>query len=167
MSAVDTPAVLSSDNPLARESDLPFELPPFGAITVEHCREALLAGMAEQRSEVAAIVGAEDPPTFENTVVALERSGRLLGRAWAVFGNLASSVSTPRMREIEREIAPLEAAHDDALRLDPALFAPHRRRARGAARPRSRRRGGPAGRALPPRLRAGRRPPRRAPAARG
>jgi peptidyl-dipeptidase Dcp len=64
MSAVDTSAVLSSDNPLARGSDLPFELPPFGEITVEHCREALLAGMAEQRAEVADIVGSEDAPTF-------------------------------------------------------------------------------------------------------
>src|SRR5688500_12799006 len=79
--------------------------------------------MAEQRAEVVAIVAATEEPTFDNTVVALERSGRLLSRAWAVFGNLTSSVSTPRMREIEREIAPLAAAHDDALRLDPALFA--------------------------------------------
>ena len=94
--------------------------------------------MAEQRAEVAAIVAPSEPPTFENTVVALERSGRLLARAWSVFGNLTSSVSTPRLREIEREIAPLEAAHSDAIRLDPALFAridavhagPARRRAR-------------------------------------
>ena len=81
--------------------------------------------MAEQRVEVAAIVGSEESPTFENTVVALERSGRLLSRAGLVFGNLASSVSTPRLREIERELAPLEAAHADAIRLDPALFAGH------------------------------------------
>jgi peptidyl-dipeptidase Dcp len=79
--------------------------------------------MAEHRAEVAEIVGAAEAPTFENTIVALERSGRLLSRAEAVFGNLTSSVSTPRMREIEREIAPLEAAHSDALHLDPALFA--------------------------------------------
>ena len=117
------PAALSPDNPLRQVSPLPFELPPFADLTPEHCREALLAGMAEQRAEVAGIVGSAEPPTFENTVVALERSGRLLARAWAVFGNLTSSVSTPRLREIEREIAPLEAAHDDALRLDPALFA--------------------------------------------
>jgi peptidyl-dipeptidase Dcp len=110
-------------NPLHEPSPLPFQLPAFAEITEEHCREALLAGMAEQRAEVAAIVGSDEPPTFENTVVALERSGRLLARAWAVFGNLASSVSTPRMREIEREIAPLEAAHEDALHLDPGLFA--------------------------------------------
>ncbi|WP_116450152.1 M3 family metallopeptidase [Blastococcus litoris] len=115
--------VVSPENPLASVSALPFRLPPFADITPEHCREALLAGMAEQRAEVAAIVGSAEEPTFENTVVAMERSGELLVRAWSVFGNLTSSVSTPRLREIEREIAPLEAAHDDAIRLDPALFA--------------------------------------------
>jgi peptidyl-dipeptidase Dcp len=116
-------AAVSPSNPLATVSELPFRLPPFGAISAEDCREALLAGMAEQRAEIAAIVGSTEEPTFENTVVAMERSGALLVRAWNVFGNLTSSVSTPRLREIEREIAPLEAAHDDAIRLDPALFA--------------------------------------------
>ncbi|SFE19474.1 M3 family metallopeptidase [Blastococcus tunisiensis] len=117
------PPALSADNPLATVSELPFRLPPFADITAEHCREALLAGMAGQRAEIAAIVGTVEPPTFENTIVAMERSGALLVRAWSVFGNLTSSVSTPRLREIEREIAPLEAAHDDAIRLDPGLFA--------------------------------------------
>ena len=115
-------AEISPANPLSAPSALPFALPPFGEITAEHCREALLAGMAEQRAEIAAIVGSDEPAGFENTVVAMERSGRLLTRAWSVFGNLTSSVSTPRLREIEREIAPLAAAHSDALRLDPALF---------------------------------------------
>jgi peptidyl-dipeptidase Dcp len=122
MSAADTPPA-PSGNPLLDVSPLPFQLPAFAGITEEHCREALLAGMAEQRAEVAGIVGSPEPPSFHNTVVALERSGRALARAWAVFGNLASSVSTPRLREIEQEIAPLAAAHEDALRLDPALFA--------------------------------------------
>jgi peptidyl-dipeptidase Dcp len=122
MSAVDT-APVSPDNPLHRPSPLPFGLPPFADIRPEDCREALLAGMAEQRAEVDAIVAAPEPATFENTIVALERSGALLTRAWNVFGNLTSSVSTPRLREIEREVAPLEAAHEDAIRLDPALFA--------------------------------------------
>ena len=121
MSAAESSPVTPA-NPLFVPSPLPFGLPPFGDITPEHCREALLAGMAEQRAEVATIVGSEVPPGFENTVVALERSGRLLARAWSVFGNLTSSVSSPRLREIEREIAPLSAAHSDALRLDPALF---------------------------------------------
>src|SRR5215213_4609728 len=122
MSALETAAV-SADNPLYKPSRLPFGLPPFADITPEHCREGLLAGMTEQRAEVVAIVGSPEPATFGNTVVALERSGELLTRAWSVFGNLTSSISTPRMREIEREVAPLEAAHDDAIRLDPALFA--------------------------------------------
>src|SRR4051812_11173788 len=97
-------------NPLLEPSPLPFGLPPFADITLEHCREAVLAGMAEQRAEVAALAGSAEAPTFENTVVALERSGRLLRRANAVFGNLSSSVSTPRLREIERELAPLQSA---------------------------------------------------------
>jgi peptidyl-dipeptidase Dcp len=121
MSAAENSPITPA-NPLFVPSPLPFGLPPFADITPEHCREALLAGMSEQRAEVATIVGAGVPPGFDNTVVALERSGRLLARAWSVFGNLTSSVSTPRLREIEREIAPLAAAHSDALRLDPALF---------------------------------------------
>ena len=94
MSASDTVPAPAPDNPLLSPSPLPFELPPFADLTLEHCREALLAGMAEQRAEVAALVASAEPPTFENTIVALERSGRLLGRAEAVFYNLASSVST-------------------------------------------------------------------------
>ncbi len=121
--SADESAAVSPDNPLRSISALPYRLPPFGDITPEHLREALLAGMAEQRAEVAEIAAAAEAPTFDNTIVALERSGALLTRAWNVFGNLISSVSTPRLREIEREIAPLEAAHDDAIRLDPALFA--------------------------------------------
>ncbi|TWH71568.1 peptidyl-dipeptidase Dcp [Modestobacter roseus] len=128
MSTVDpatspAPASLSPSNPLAVPSALPYELPPFADITLEHCREALLAGMAGQRAEVAALLADPAEPTFENTVVALERSGQLLGRAEAVFWNLSSSMSSDRLREIEREVAPLSAAHSDALRLDPALFA--------------------------------------------
>ncbi|SDN44515.1 M3 family metallopeptidase [Geodermatophilus sp. DSM 45219] len=122
MSAVPASAP-SADNPLLEPSPLPLQLPPFAGTTLEHCREALLAGMAEQRTEVTAIVASTEPPTFENTVVALERSGRLHRRAGAVFHNLSSSVATDRMREIERELAPLESAHADALRLDPGLFA--------------------------------------------
>ena len=117
------PETLSASNPLAAPSALPYELPPFDEITLEHCREALVAGMAQQRAEVAALLADPAEPTFDNTVVALERSGQLLGRAEAVFWNLSSSMSSDRLREIEREVAPLSAAHSDALRLDPALFA--------------------------------------------
>ena len=116
-------APLSASNPLAAPSQLPYQLPPFAEITVDHVRDALLAGMAEQRAEVAALVADPAEPAFDNTVVALERSGQLLARAERVFHNLTSAVSSDRIRELEREISPLAAAHDDALRLDPALFA--------------------------------------------
>jgi peptidyl-dipeptidase Dcp len=117
------PAPLSASNPLAAPSQLPHQLPPFAEITIEHVRAALLAGMAEQRTEVAALVADPAAPTFDNTVVALERSGQLLARAERVFGNMTSALSNDRIRELEREITPLAAAHADALRLDPALFA--------------------------------------------
>src|SRR3712207_2776206 len=121
--SADVLTSVSADNPLGSVSALPFRLPPFADITPEHCREALLAGMSEQRVEVAAIVASAEEPTFENTIVAMERRGELLVRAWSVFGTLTSSVPPPRLREIDREIPPLEAAHDDAIRLAPALFA--------------------------------------------
>ncbi len=125
--STETPApaadTLSPDNPLATPSALPFELPPFADITLEHCREALVAGMAAHRAEIAELTGQADPPIFDNTVLAMERAGALLHRAQAVFYALAAASSSDRLREIEREIAPLAAAHADALRLDPVLFA--------------------------------------------
>jgi peptidyl-dipeptidase Dcp len=123
MTSSPAAASLSTSNPLAAPSQLPFQLPPFAEITPEHVREALLAGMAEHRAEVAAVIANPAEPSFENTVVALERSGELLARAERVFYNMTSAVSDERIREIEREFAPLAAAHADALRLDPALFA--------------------------------------------
>lgn len=115
--------MLDAANPFARASDLPFALPPFAAITPEHHRPALLAGMAEQRAEVAAIAADQEEPTFANTVVALERSGALLRRVWSVFASATASSSTPAVRELEAEVAPLLAAHEDAVHLDRALFA--------------------------------------------
>src|SRR3954469_15690097 len=99
------PVPLSAANPLAAPSSLPYQLPPFAEITTEHVREALLAGMAEQRAEVAALVADNAEPTFDNTVVALERSGQLLARAERVFYNMTSAVANDRIREIEREMA--------------------------------------------------------------
>ena len=79
--------------------------------------------MARQRAEVDAIAADPAPPTFENTLVALERSGDVLRRVSAVFFVLAASSSTEGIRAVEAEVAPLLAAHADAIRLDPALFA--------------------------------------------
>lgn len=116
-------APLPADNPFATPSDLPYGLPRFADIRVEHYRPAFEAGTAEQLAQVAAIVGDPAEPDFDNTVVALERSGRLLTRVLATFFNLASSDGTAEMLALEEELAPEYAAHRDRILLDPALFA--------------------------------------------
>ena len=110
-------------NPLLEPSGLPFALPPFGRITDRHFAEGFEAGMAERRAEVDAIIADPDPATFENTIVALERSGQTLQRVSAVFFNLTSTDSTDALRAIESEYAPLLTAHSDSVKLDPRLFA--------------------------------------------
>ena len=110
-------------NPLFEPSTLPFQLPPFADITPEHITQALVSGMSAQLEEVAQIAADPDTPGFENTVVALERSGQLLNRAQFVFYNLLSSLGTPELEAIERDFAPRLAAHADAIMLDRELFA--------------------------------------------
>ena len=110
-------------NPLLEPSTRPFQLPPFELISAEHVGPAFDAGMTQQRVEIGAITGDPQPPTFQNTVVALERSGAVLRRVSSYFFNLTSSTSTPELRAIEAEYSPRLAAHEDAIQLDPALFA--------------------------------------------
>ncbi|MFI0153706.1 M3 family metallopeptidase [Streptomyces lydicus] len=110
-------------NPFFEPSDLPYALPPFVRIRHEHYLPAFERGMAEQREEIAAIGSRTAPPTFENTVEALERSGAVLGRVSRVFFNKAGSDTDDALQALEVELAPRLAAHDDALLLDPALFA--------------------------------------------
>jgi peptidyl-dipeptidase Dcp len=113
---------LPADNPFATPSDLPFQLPPFDRIDVAHFRPAFDVGMAAQRAEVDAIAENPEPATFENTLEALERCGRLLTRVSYVFYNLTSSLSSDAIDAVEAEIAPLMSAHNDAIRLDPRLW---------------------------------------------
>ncbi|RZQ66142.1 M3 family metallopeptidase [Amycolatopsis suaedae] len=113
---------MSADNPLAARSELPYGLPPFDRITDEHFPPAFAAGIAEQEREVAEIAGNPEPPTFDNTIAALERSGELLGRVSSVFFNLTSSDTNPRLQAIQADIAPKLAAHSDAIHLDPRLY---------------------------------------------
>jgi len=114
---------LDLSNPFATASTLPYRLPDFTRIREEHYLPAMLAGMAEQRAEWEAIATDPAPPTVENTLEALERSGRLLQRSATVFFNVSSSDSTPGLDAIEEEVAPLLAAHEDALHLDGRIFA--------------------------------------------
>lgn len=116
-------AALSPDNPFARESTLPYKLPPLDQIKNEHYVPALEAGMAEQRKQVAEIAGNKAAPTFENTIVALERSGQLLTRASTVFFVLSSSHTNPVIEQAQTDMAPKLSAHSDAIYLDSTLFA--------------------------------------------
>jgi peptidyl-dipeptidase Dcp len=110
------------NNPFFEPSTLPYQLPPFADIRDEHYRPAFERGFAEQLAEVRAITVRRDMPTFENTFLPLERSGQILTRVAEVFFNKSSSDSTDFTNELEEEIAPLLAAHEDAIRLDPALY---------------------------------------------
>jgi len=115
------PAVAS--NPLFQESPLPLHYPPFDRIHHSDYVPAFEAGMAEQIEEVKAIAHDPAEPTFENTFVALEKSGRLLRRVRLVFRNLTAANGDPAMQKIESEMAPRLSAHSDEIFLDPALFA--------------------------------------------
>src|SRR5205807_6804784 len=112
-----------NDNPLAIESALPFHYPPFDKIKDEHFVPAIEAGMREQLKEIEPIANNSEKPTFENTVVALERTGRLLDRAETTFSNLNSCNTNPALQKIETDMAPKLAAHRDAIHLNGKLFA--------------------------------------------
>ena len=109
-------------NPFFAASTLPYQLPPFASITMADYRPAFSRGMAEHLAEIDAIAADPDAPSFANTLVALERSGRLLDRVSKVFYNLTSSDTSPELEEIEAEISPRLAAHSDAIHLNGALF---------------------------------------------
>jgi peptidyl-dipeptidase Dcp len=110
-------------NPLMSKSTLPYELPPFDKIRNEHFRPAIEAGMAEQKREMDAIADSSAAATFDNTIVALERSGELLTRANAVFYNLTSSHTNPDLESLRTDLAPKLSAHSDSIYLNPVLFA--------------------------------------------
>jgi peptidyl-dipeptidase Dcp len=110
-------------NPFASPSPLPFEAPRFDVIATEHFQPALDAGMRQQRAEVNAIASETAEPSFDNTIVALERSGRMLRRVQAVFGALVQANTSEALQRAQRAEAPRLAAHSDAIQLDAALFA--------------------------------------------
>src|SRR4051812_17502134 len=122
-SGVEPSTQLLADNPFAKPSTLPFQVPAFDKIKDEHFRPAFDAGMAEHKKEIQAIAHNPEPATFENTIVAMEKSGLLLDRVSTVFFNLDSSNNNPEILKIASEMAPKLAAHGDSITLDPALFA--------------------------------------------
>jgi len=113
---------LDPNNPFAAVSTLEYEMPPFALIKDEHYLPAFYGGMEEQLAEVEAII-AQPEVTFENTIVALEKSGRTLLRVSLVFFNKSSSDTSDVIDAIEEEIAPKLAAHSDAIKLNPELWS--------------------------------------------
>jgi peptidyl-dipeptidase Dcp len=109
-------------NPFYEPFPAPFSLPDFAQIRDEHYEPAFLAGMQQQRAEIDAITDNTEPATFENTVLPLERSGLLLDRVATVFYTVTSADSSDFTNALEEQMAPLLAAHSDAIRLDPALY---------------------------------------------
>ena len=111
-----------NENPFALRSTLEYEMPDFSRINDDSYLPAFYAGCEEQLGEVHAIINQEEI-TFENTIVAMERSGQMLMRMLMVFYNKSSSDTSDRLDEIEAEIAPKLAAHMDEVRLNQALFS--------------------------------------------
>ena len=113
---------MTNANPFAQRSTLEYELPPFADIKVEHYLPAFYEGCAQQLAEVKAILDTPGAATFENTIVALEKSGQMLMRMLLVFYNKSSSDTSDALDAIEEEMAPKLAAHQDAIQLNPVLF---------------------------------------------
>ena len=116
-------ATLPASNPFAKPSTLPFETPDFSRIKDSDYLPALLAGMAQQKREVLAIANDPAPPTFNNTIVPLERSGQLLERANLAFSAVNGANTNDTLQATDTKTAPLFAAHNDFINLNAKLFS--------------------------------------------
>jgi peptidyl-dipeptidase Dcp len=110
-------------NPFYAASTLPFQAPPFDRIRDEHYQPAIEAGMVQQQAEIRTIAESPAKPTFENTLVPFEKSGRLLERARAAFNAVSQANTNPQLQAVKAALAPKLAAHHDAIYLNPKLFA--------------------------------------------
>lgn len=110
-------------NPLLEEWTAPFEAPPLDRIRPEHFRTAYAEAFAQHDAEIARIAEEEAPPDFANTIIAFEKSGKLLTKVDAVFFVLSGSATNERLQEIEREMAPRLSAHHDSIYLNTKLFS--------------------------------------------
>ncbi|GLH68046.1 M3 family metallopeptidase [Geothrix edaphica] len=112
----------TASNPFFAEWKTPFGVPPFAEIREDHFLPAFREGMARQKAEVAAIADAQEPPTFANTILALDQSGQFMDRIGSVFFNLTGAETNPRLQAVNREVMPLLAAHRDDINLNAKLF---------------------------------------------
>ncbi len=113
---------LATSNPLVQPWNTPHGLPPFADIRAEHFKPAFDVALAQHLADIEAIAASPEPPTFDNTVAALDRSGRLLARTEALFYNLTASETSPALQAVEREMAAPLAAHASAVYMNARLF---------------------------------------------
>jgi peptidyl-dipeptidase Dcp len=121
--AKSTASKFGPSSPFYASSTLPFQATPFDKIKESDYQPAIDAGMAQQLVEVEAIANNPAPPTFENTLVALERSGQLFDRAWNAFNCVTQANLDPELKKAQAYEAPRIAAHEDAINLNAKLFA--------------------------------------------
>src|SRR5690242_19354865 len=114
---------MTTDNPFFEDWTTPFGVPAYGRIKAEHFVPAYEHAFAEHDAEIAAIAGRKEPPTFDNTIVALENAGRALQRVDDVFGQLVGTDSNDTLLAIERDMSPRTAAHWNRVRMNEGLFA--------------------------------------------
>src|ERR1700723_2641680 len=117
-----TTALPIDSNPLLQAWVAPFEAPPFDRLEPRHFRPAFDSALSQARAEIDAVAANPEPPTFANTIEALERSGRGLDRVASVFFNLVGAHTNDELQAIEREIAPVLARHRSETYLNEALF---------------------------------------------
>lgn len=110
-------------NPLTVQSDLPFQAPRFDRIQDSDYQPAIERGIAEQAAEMTRIANDPAAPTFDNTIVAMERSGRILDRAAQAFSAVVGANTNPTLDKVQEAVAPKLAAHSDSIFLNPRLFA--------------------------------------------
>jgi peptidyl-dipeptidase Dcp len=118
-----SPKSSAMDNPLLTEFTTPFGVPPFDLIKPSHYTPAFKLGMEEHMKEVEAVISNKEEPTFDNTIVELDKSGELLARVSRVFFGLAEANTNDSLQEIQVAISPELSAHNDAISLNPKLFA--------------------------------------------
>ena len=112
----------SQDNPFFKNWNTPFGVPPFNEIKIEHFMPAYQAGMAEEAAEIWAIIRNPQAPTFENTIVAMDKSGALLSKVTPVFSGLSSVSNNPELQRLAQQLSPLTSRHRDDINLNPLLY---------------------------------------------
>ncbi len=121
--ALAASADFGPSNPFFAASTLPFQAPPFDKIKDEDYQPAIEAGIAQEEEEIQAIADNHEAPTFENTIVAMEKGGRLLNRAMAAFDGVTGANTNDTLQKVKSIEAPKLAAHEDFIYLNPKLFA--------------------------------------------